>query len=409
MSLLEKFKDIELAIQDIRDGKMVIVVDDEDRENEGDFIIAADKVRPEDINFMMKHARGLICVAITEERSKKLNLGPMVSSNTSLHETNFTVSVDARDNITTGISAQDRWETIQVINNKDASPHELARPGHMFPLIAKSGGVLRRAGHTEASVDIAKLAGCSPCALLVEIVDEDGSMARLDRLKELSKEYNLRLISIAELIEYRRKKEKLVSELLDIPFPNEYGDFKLRLFEDNIHGDHHVALVKGEISQEDEVLVRVHSQCLTGDIFGSLRCDCGPQLEESMKKIDSYGKGVLVYLRQEGRGIGLKNKLLAYKLQDTGLDTVEANEELGYGADLREYGIGAQILKECNVRRMRLLTNNPRKIVGLEEGYGLKITKREPIEIKSNCVNDSYLRTKRDKLGHFLSMDEDEK
>ena len=409
MSLLEKFKDIELAIQDIRDGKMVIVVDDEDRENEGDFIIAADKVRPEDINFMMKHARGLICVAITEERSKKLNLGPMVSSNTSLHETNFTVSVDARDNITTGISAQDRWETIQVINNKDASPHELARPGHMFPLIAKSGGVLRRAGHTEASVDIAKLAGCSPCALLVEIVDEDGSMARLDRLKELSKEHDLRLISIAELIEYRRKKEKLVSELLDIPFPNEYGDFKLRLFEDNIHGDHHVALVKGEISQEDEALVRVHSQCLTGDIFGSLRCDCGPQLEESMKKIDSYGKGVLVYLRQEGRGIGLKNKLLAYKLQDTGLDTVEANEELGYRADLREYGIGAQILKECNVRRMRLLTNNPRKIVGLEEGYGLKITKREPIEIKSNCVNDSYLRTKRDKLGHFLSMDEDEK
>ncbi len=409
MSTLEKFRDIELALQDIRDGKMVIVVDDEDRENEGDFIIPADKVRPEDINFMMKHARGLICVAITEERSKKLNLGPMVSSNTSLHETNFTVSVDARDNITTGISAKDRWQTIQVINNSDASPQDLARPGHMFPLIAKSGGVLRRAGHTEASVDIARLAGCSPCALLVEIVDEDGSMARLDRLKELSKEHGLRLISIAELIEYRRKKEKLVSELLEIPFPNEYGDFKLRLFEDNIHGDHHVALVKGDISQEDEVLVRVHSQCLTGDIFGSLRCDCGPQLEESMKKIDSYGKGVLVYLRQEGRGIGLKNKLLAYKLQDTGLDTVEANEELGYAADLREYGIGAQILKECNVRKMRLLTNNPRKIVGLEEGYGLKITKREPIEIKSNCINDSYLRTKRDKLGHFLSMDEDEK
>ena len=409
MSTLEKFKDIELALQDIRDGKMVIVVDDEDRENEGDFIIPADKVRPEDINFMMKHARGLICVAITEERSKELNLGPMVSSNTSLHETNFTVSVDARDNITTGISAKDRWQTIQVINNSGASPQNLARPGHMFPLIAKSGGVLRRAGHTEASVDIARLAGCSPCALLVEIVDEDGSMARLDRLKELSKEHDLRLISIAELIEYRRKKEKLVSELLDIPFPNEYGDFKLRLFEDNIHGDHHVALVKGEITQEDEVLVRVHSQCLTGDIFGSLRCDCGPQLEESMKKIDSYGKGVLVYLRQEGRGIGLKNKLLAYKLQDTGLDTVEANEELGYAADLREYGIGAQILKECNVRRMRLLTNNPRKIVGLEEGYGLKITKREPIEIKSNCINDSYLRTKRDKLGHFLSMDNDEK
>jgi 3,4-dihydroxy 2-butanone 4-phosphate synthase/GTP cyclohydrolase II len=409
MSTLEKFKNIELALQDVRDGKMVIVVDDEDRENEGDFIIPADKARPEDINFMMKHARGLICVSITEDRSEELKLGLMVSSNTSAHETNFTVSVDAKDNISTGISAKDRWQTIQVINDRDASPQDLARPGHMFPLIAKSGGVLRRAGHTEASVDIARLAGCSPCALLVEIVDEDGSMARLDRLEEISKEHNLRLISIAELIEYRRKKEKLVSELLDIPFPNEYGDFKLRLFEDNIHGDHHVALVKGEINQEDEVLVRVHSQCLTGDIFGSLRCDCGPQLEESMKKIDSYGKGVLVYLRQEGRGIGLKNKLLAYKLQDTGLDTVEANEELGYGADLREYGIGAQILKECNVRKMRLLTNNPRKIIGLEEGYGLKITKREPIEIKSNCINDSYLRTKRDKLGHFLSMDEDEK
>ena len=405
MSTLEKFRDIELALQDIKDGKMVIVVDDEDRENEGDFIIPADKVRPEDINFMMKHARGLICVAITEERSKELNLGPMVSSNTSLHETNFTVSVDARDNITTGISAKDRWQTIQVINNSDASPQDLARPGHMFPLIAKSGGVLRRAGHTEASVDIARLAGCSPCALLVEIVDEDGSMARLDRLKELSKEHGLRLISIAELIEYRRKKEKLVSELLEIPFPNEYGDFKLRLFEDNIHGDHHVALVKGDISQEDEVLVRVHSQCLTGDIFGSLRCDCGPQLEESMKKIDSYGKGVLVYLRQEGRGIGLKNKLLAYKLQDTGLDTVEANEELGFPPDLREYGIGAQILRKCGVRKMRILTNNPRKIVGVE-GYGLEIVGREPLEFKANKVNEKYLKTKRDKLGHFILGEE---
>ena len=409
MNTLEKIKNIDLALKDIQDGKMVIVVDDEERENEGDFILPADKATPEDINFMMKHARGLICVAITQERSEELKLSPMVSSNTSLHETNFTVSVDARENISTGISANDRWETLKVINDENASPTNLARPGHMFPLIAKSGGVLRRAGHTEASIDLAKLAGCSPCSLLVEIVDEDGSMARLDRLKEISKEHNLRLISIAELIEYRRKKDKLISELLDIPFPNEYGEFKLRLFEDNIHGDHHVALVKGEITNEDEVLVRVHSQCLTGDIFGSLRCDCGPQLEESMKRINSYGKGVLVYLRQEGRGIGLKNKLLAYQLQDKGLDTVEANEKLGYGADLREYGIGAQILKECNVRKMRLLTNNPRKIIGLEEGYGLKITKREPIEIKSNCVNNSYLKTKRDKLGHFLSEDKDEK
>ena len=282
MNTIEKIKKIDLALEDIKVGKMVIVVDDKDRENEGDFIIPADKATPDDINFMMKNGRGLICVAITQERSKKLKLDPMVSSNTSLHETNFTVSVDARENISTGISAKDRWETLKLINDESTTPSQLARPGHMFPLISKKGGVLRRAGHTEASVDLAKLAGLSPCSLLVEIVDEDGSMARLDRLKEISKEYNLKLISIAELIEYRRKKDKLISELLDIPFPNRFGEFKLRLFEDNIHGDHHVALIKGEINENDEVLVRVHSQCLTGDIFGSLRCDCGPQLEESL-------------------------------------------------------------------------------------------------------------------------------
>ena len=408
MNSIEKIKNIDLALEDLKAGKMVIVVDDEDRENEGDFIIPADTAKPEDINFMMKHARGLICVAITEETSKKLKLDPMVPSNTSLHETNFTVSVDATDNVTTGISAKDRWETLQILNSKDASPHDLARPGHMFPLVAKRGGVLRRAGHTEASLDLAKLAGFNLCSLLVEIVDEDGSMARGDRLKEISKEHNLRLISIAELIEYRRKKDKLITQILEIPFPSKFGDFQLRLFEDNIHGDHHVAIIKGDIKKNDETLVRVHSQCLTGDILGSQRCDCGEQLEESLKKIESFGKGVLVYLRQEGRGIGLKNKLLAYQLQDSGLDTVEANKKLGFAPDLREYGIGAQILRECNVRNMRLLTNNPRKIVGLEEGYGLKIIEREPIEIESNCVNKSYLQTKRDKLGHFLSADSDE-
>ena len=409
MDTLDKIKNIDLALEDIKAGKMVIVVDDEDRENEGDFIIPADKARAEDINFMMKYGRGLICVSITEDTGKKLELDLMVKSNTSKHETNFTVSVDAREGVTTGISANDRWKTLQIINSSESKPHDLSRPGHMFPLIAKDGGVLRRAGHTEASVDLAKLAGLNPCSLLVEIVDEDGSMARLDRLKQISKEYDLRLITIAELIEYRRKNDKLVQRLLDIPFPNSFGDFKLELFEDNIHGDHHVALIKGDIQDDDEVLVRVHSQCLTGDIFGSLRCDCGPQLQEALKKIDEHGKGVFVYLRQEGRGIGLKNKLLAYQLQDSGLDTVEANEELGYAPDLREYGIGAQILKACNVRNMKLLTNNPRKIVGLEEGYGLKITERVPIEIKSNCVNQSYLKTKRDKLGHFLSFESDEK
>ena len=408
MNSIEKIKNIDLALEDLKAGKMIIVVDDEDRENEGDFIIPADTARPEDINFMMKHARGLICVAITEKTSKQLNLDLMVPSNTSLHETNFTVSVDASTNVSTGISAKDRWETLQVLNNKDASPSDLARPGHMFPLIAKKGGVLRRAGHTEASLDLAKLAGFNLCSLLVEIVDEDGSMARGNRLKEISKEHNLRLISIAELIEYRRKKDKLINQILEIPFPSKYGDFKLRLFEDSIHGDHHISIIKGDIDKDDEVLVRVHSQCLTGDIFGSQRCDCGDQLEESLKKIESFGKGALVYLRQEGRGIGLKNKLLAYQLQDSGLDTVEANKELGFAPDLREYGIGAQILRECNIRKMRLLTNNPRKIVGLEEGYGLKIVKREPIEIESNCINKSYLQTKRDKLGHFLSMDSDE-
>jgi 3,4-dihydroxy 2-butanone 4-phosphate synthase/GTP cyclohydrolase II len=325
----------------------------------------------------------------------------MVLDNTSIHETNFTVSVDAKKNTTTGISAKDRWQTVQVILDENSVPADLGRPGHMFPLVAKEGGVLQRAGHTEASIDLARLADLKPAALLVEIVDDDGTMARRSQLEKISETYNLPLITIADLIEYRRKHEKLVEELSNIPLPNKFGNFSLRLFEDKIHGDHHVALVKGEFTNDDEVLVRVHSQCLTGDIFGSLRCDCGQQLTSALDQIEKEGRGLLVYLRQEGRGIGLKNKIMAYKLQDEGLDTVEANQHLGFPSDLREYGIGAQIIRECGVRKMRLLTNNPRKIIGLE-GYGLEVVGRESIEFKSNSVNKKYLQTKRDKLGHFI-------
>ena len=396
---------IEAALKQFKNGKMLIVVDGEDRENEGDFVIAAEKATAEDINFMMKIGRGLICMPITPEHSRRLHLNPMVSDNTSIHETNFTVSVDAHKNTTTGISANDRWQTVQVILDEKSNPGDLGRPGHMFPLVAKEGGVLQRAGHTEASIDLARLAGLKPAALLVEIVDDDGTMARRPKLEKISEEYNLPLITIADLIEFRRKHEKLVEELSNIPLPNKFGNFRLRLFEDKVHGDHHVALVKGEFSHEDEVLVRVHSQCLTGDIFGSLRCDCGQQLNSALDQIEKEGRGLLVYLRQEGRGIGLKNKIMAYKLQDEGLDTVEANYHLGFPSDLREYGIGAQIIRECGVRKMRLLTNNPRKIIGLE-GYGLEVVGRESIEFKSNAINKKYLQTKRDKLGHFILNEE---
>ena len=396
---------IEAALKQFKIGKMLIVVDGEERENEGDFIIAAEKATAEDINFMMKIGRGLICMPITPEHSRRLHLNPMVSDNTSIHETNFTVSVDAHKNTTTGISANDRWQTVQVILDAKSNPGDLGRPGHMFPLVAKEGGVLQRAGHTEASIDLARLAGLKPAALLVEIVDDDGTMARRPKLERISEEYNLPLITIADLIEFRRKHEKLVEELSNIPLPNKFGNFRLRLFEDKVHGDHHVALVKGEFSHEDEVLVRVHSQCLTGDIFGSLRCDCGQQLNSALDQIEKENRGLLVYLRQEGRGIGLKNKILAYKLQDEGLDTVEANYHLGFPSDLREYGIGAQIIRECGVRKMRLLTNNPRKIIGLE-GYGLEVVGRESIEFKSNSTNKKYLQTKRDKLGHYILNEE---
>ena len=392
------------AIEDIKNGKMVIVVDHEDRENEGDFVISAEKAQPDDINFMMKYGRGLICTSISSKRAKELDLNPMVANNTEQHKTNFTVSVDAKKGITTGISAKDRWQTLQVLLNKESSPEDLVRPGHMFPLIAKDGGVLQRAGHTEASIDLCKLAGLSPLGVIVEIVDEDGTMARGQKLVEISEKYNLTIISVQDLISYRNDREKLVEELTDIDLPTSFGDFSLKLFEDKVKGDHHLAIIKGKWTEDDDVIVRVHSQCLTGDIFQSLRCDCGEQLEAALDKISKVGKGLVVYLRQEGRGIGLKNKILAYKLQEEGYDTVEANKKLGFPADLREYGIGAQIIKECGVRKIRLMTNNPKKVIGLE-GHGLEIVGREEIKIKPNKNNEKYLKTKKEKLGHFILGD----
>ncbi len=392
---------IRAIVADLQAGKMVIVTDDKERENEGDFIMLAEKARPEDINFMSREGRGLICVPLTPDRARRLGLNPMVSSNTSLHETAFTVSVDAVEGTTTGISARDRWRTLQVILDPAASASDLGRPGHMFPLLAKEGGVLQRAGHTEAGIDLTRLAEAEPVALLVEIIDEDGSMARGERLWELAEKYDLKMISIAEIIAYRRKKEQLVERLTSLNFPTQYGPFRLVVYQDTIHHDTHMALVKGEISDDQEILVRVHSQCLTGDIFGSLRCDCGPQLDKALELITAAGRGVLVYLRQEGRGIGLKNKLLAYGLQDQGMDTVEANLRLGFKPDLREYGIGAQILLDLGVRKLRLLTNNPRKVVGLD-GYGLEIVSREPIEIPATAESQQYLEAKRDKLGHLI-------
>jgi 3,4-dihydroxy 2-butanone 4-phosphate synthase / GTP cyclohydrolase II len=393
---------IESALEDIRNGKLVIVVDDEDRENEGDFITAARNATPEVINFMSKFGRGLICAPLVEERCDELQLHPMVNSNTSLHETAFTVSIDLLGHgCTTGISAQDRAKTIQALINPATVPAELGRPGHIFPLRAKKGGVLRRSGHTEATIDLARLAGFEPAGVLVEIMNEDGTMARLPELMEIAKLHQLKIICIKDLIEYRLQRETLIKEQVRVKMPTHYGDFELVAFEQLNTGDIHLALKKGEWQKDEPVLVRVHSSCMTGDILGSLRCDCGEQLHHALGMVEAAGKGLVLYMNQEGRGIGLLNKLKAYKLQEEGMDTVEANLELGFGMDDRDYGVGAQILRSMGVSKMQLISNNPRKRAGLL-GYGLEVVDTVAIEIKPNEHNEKYLTTKRDKMGHDI-------
>lgn len=393
---------IEEAIEDIKAGKVIIVVDDEDRENEGDFIAAASKATPEIINFMITHGRGLVCAPLTEERCQELELSPMVGQNTAVYETNFTVSVDLQGHgTTTGISASDRAKTIQALINPETKPEELGRPGHIFPLIAKDGGVLRRTGHTEAAVDLARLAGLEPAGVLVEILKEDGEMARLPDLIEVAQKFNLKIISIEDLIEYRLDKDSLISKEVSVKLPTQWGDFNLVAYKQKNTGEQHLALVKGSWELDEPILVRVHSSCLTGDIFGSCRCDCGPQLHRAMEMIEQEGKGVIVYMNQEGRGIGLINKLHAYNLQENGLDTVDANIKLGFSPDLRDYGIGAQILRNLGVSKMKLMSNNPTKRAGLI-GYGLEVVENVPLEIQSNIHNELYLKTKRDKMGHTI-------
>ncbi|MBK7390219.1 MAG: bifunctional 3,4-dihydroxy-2-butanone-4-phosphate synthase/GTP cyclohydrolase II [Bacteroidetes bacterium] len=401
-----KLNTIEEALEDIRQGKVIIVVDDADRENEGDFITAARNATPEVVNFMATHGRGLICASLTIERCEELRLDMMVANNTSSNETPFTISVDLLGHgCTTGISASDRSKTILSLIDPGTRPEDLGRPGHIFPLKAKNGGVLRRAGHTEATIDLAKLAGFEPAGVLVEIMNEDGTMARLPDLFSIAKKFNLKIISIEDLISYRLKTESLIERQVDIKLPTEYGDFNLAAFKQLTNDQNHLVIYKGTWEKDEPVLVRVHSSCVTGDIFGSCRCDCGPQLHKAMQMVEAAGKGLIVYMNQEGRGIGLLNKLKAYKLQEMGRDTVEANLELGFQMDERDYGVGAQILRNMGVTKMRLLTNNPTKRAGLI-GYGLEIVENLPLEIDSNEHNKNYLETKRDKMGHTIKQNE---
>ncbi|HIP99486.1 TPA: bifunctional 3,4-dihydroxy-2-butanone-4-phosphate synthase/GTP cyclohydrolase II [Candidatus Bipolaricaulota bacterium] len=396
-----RFATVDQAVEAIRQGRMVIVVDDEDRENEGDLIMAAQFATPAAINFMIKEARGLICVPMPKKWADRLELRPMVEPPRDHHETAFTVSVDAREGITTGISAHDRARTIRLLADPRARPQDFVSPGHVFPLVAREGGVLRRAGHTEAAVDLCRLAGLEPVGVICEIMNEDGSMARLPDLKAFAEKHDLPILTIADLIAYRKRRERLVERVAEAELPTKWGHFRIVTYRDLLSGQEHVALVKGEVAGEAPVLVRVHSECLTGDALGSLRCDCGDQLHSAMERIQREGRGVLLYMRQEGRGIGLANKVCAYQLQDQGLDTVEANLHLGYPPDLRDYGIGAQILADLGVKKLRLLTNNPKKVAGLS-GYGLEIVQQVPIEVEPNPYNQRYLKAKKEKLGHKL-------